>query len=138
LAWRKGFGAGAEAAFALAGDIDDGALLHGAVAVLASEGDVQGDVEGPERLATLWRAPQDGKPVSRQQAVHKVRRVAAHGDVLEPDRLELPPDRRRFGFGVGFCILVLEKLIAAKRHDLSPRARWSRVPMPIRRGGERR
>src|SRR5262249_39831350 len=73
---------------ALEGAVDDGALLHNAVAIFPAHRDVEHQVERPERLEAFRLAPNTDQPRDRYEFVNQVELLKAGLHVVEADELE--------------------------------------------------
>src|SRR5262249_27490622 len=73
---------------ALEGAVDDGALLHNAIAIFPAHRDVKHQVERPERLEAFRLAPDIDQPRDRYELVNEVKLFEAGLHVAEGNELE--------------------------------------------------
>src|SRR5262249_41267091 len=91
---------------ALEGAIDNRALLDAPVAILPAHGDVEHQIERPERLEAFRLAPDTDEPRYRNQLINKVELLEAGLHVVESYKLETIATRLlRFWLHAWLCRL---------------------------------
>ena len=85
VAFSKGFDACPEAVSTFTGDVNDRALNDASATVRPAQGDVHGEVEGPEGFAALRWPPDDDQALAWNEGLYEIGGRGAHLDLVEWD-----------------------------------------------------
>jgi hypothetical protein len=85
----KGLTSVPNARLALKGAIDDRPVMYAPTAIIPIERDVHNHVESREALTRFRRAPNNGKPCTRNQPLDEVATTSAESDVVKGHEFDL-------------------------------------------------